>query len=229
MSTKKVSSQSDNSIELMRTLIQSGKNIIIEGDIFENISHIENLCKELGIMSFCYTDTVIKIDTAKEIRSYTHEAQENRTVILIAGLTFTNEAQGVFLKTLEEHSELITVCIIVPTKQTLERTIISRSVTVQGLQGGSGDGKALAELDNTNRLTFPPLVALMTSLEDEEPFAKLRILILLFEAYRHSFNTHAEDRNKSKVFTDLYELLQNASLPGSSLKQVIQTFVLTLP
>lgn len=203
----------------------SGKNIVITGDVILNVSAVEQLAKDTQKLCLSYKESSFKLDTAAKIRKYCQDAQDYESILILAGLHITEEAEASLLKTFEERDEKITICICVPSLVSLEKTILSRSVLVRGIEAPHTFAAAFLETPAPKRIMLKEIQSL---LESEDEFSKMELLSILTSAYKISLE-RVPNALPIATYKELLVLIEEASRPGSSLKQVVQTVCLLLP
>jgi DNA polymerase III, delta subunit len=203
----------------------SGRNIVVTGDVHTNSEHIQHFAKERGVLCITHKESSFKLETAAKVRKYCQDAQDSETVLILAGLHITEEAEASLLKTLEERDEKITICICVPSTASLEKTILSRSVVIAGTQQSHSQAEHLLGTVQPKRMTLPLIVDLLAS---EDEFSKMEMLTLLSSAYKIALS-RAPSALSKEAYSELLVLIEEAARPGSSLKQVVQTVCLLLP
>lgn len=177
--------------------------------------------------------TVLDIDTARSIASWTTTPYSERKVGLISFHTITVPAQNALLKIVEEPPLHVGFIFITSNKEALLPTLLSRlhelsASSLGGIRNGDGESDGVENFLRTNpsdRTKLPQIVALLKQ-EDEEgrkDRESVRSFIL-------DLATALKEKGVApKYILETIEIASYAGLPSSSTKALIEYLSLLLP
>jgi hypothetical protein len=181
-----------------------------------------------------FNQTVLDIDTAREIISWAGDAVRDPKIAIISFHTATLPAQNALLKVLEEPKENVRFILITSNKSNLIETVLSRVQVVdnkrQGENGSITSESSLqaAEFLHTaheGRMKLPCIGELLNRTDEEgrKDREGVRGFILsLVEELR-------KEKSKPEYVLETLELASYAADPSASGKALIEYLALFLP
>lgn len=174
------------------------------------------------------------IDEARELK----EAQTRagflgaRKIFIIGAESFTHQAQNALLKTFEEPTPGTHFFIILPRKEMLLSTLLSRVLVVSGSVSQEDDTKIMAEkfLDATleGRFAIAKKMAEKKAGEtvDRELFRRMLDHI---ERILYTRTAGRKDDATANIFREIFQAKTYLSNPGSSPKMLLEHIAIVLP
>ncbi len=185
--------------------------------------------QKISIANRYFNQTVLDIETAREIISFNQTPYNDEKIALISFNTISLPAQNAMLKVLEEPREGVRFILVTSNKDALIPTVLSRLQIVESKNksmGDLGNVEMFFEAKPTSRMKLPFIVELL-SREDEEG-RKDREAIRKFILDLASFSSTQKYIN-SKFVEEILEMASYASDPSASGKALIEYLALLLP
>ena len=217
---------------------------LIEGAREEIVPEILNFINKLGIKTsgnpdFCQmTVDSFKIDEALSLRSMGTEKgfTSQKKFFVVCANNFSLDAQGVLLKIFEEPIENTHFFIIVPDKDALLKTLISRFFLIKSKVKNdftSQEAEKFITMSLPNRILFIKDL-LADSDEEDEIIIKdgarskaLKFLNALEVVLYHKLNNKIDF--KINFFQQIFKAREYIRQPGSSIKSLLESLALVIP
>lgn len=188
------------------------------------------LWKELQALSPAhrfFDQTVLDIETAREIISWAATPYNEKKIALISFHTVGIPAQNALLKVLEEPRAGVSFILLTSNKENLVDTVLSRVHHIPMSSNGSNTTEAgiFFETAPEERMTLPSIAALLAKKdeEDRKDREELRAFIIsLIEKGR-------EMRLEPRYITELLEVSSYVLVPSASGKALLEYLSLLLP
>jgi len=200
------------------------------------ILHVKHVLAESGVQTEgnpdirVWNEESFSVDTARDIREATAKKPfGDKQVCIVAGNTFTVEAQNALLKTLEEPGEGTYIIIVTPHLGILLPTLLSRCV-VLSVEGESHDGtveaKAFLALSTPARLT-----SLEKMIKNKDKSAALALLDGIITVMHEDVGEEGADalRASAPYLTELSDMRGYLTDRSSSVKLIMEHLALLLP
>lgn len=198
------------------------------------------LARHLGIETKGNPDFVerfyesLGIDEARELKSAEKFAGfgSSKKIFIIGAESFTHQAQNALLKTFEEPTVGTHFFIILPRKEMLLPTLLSRVLVVSGDVANTDDSKVNAEkfIDATleGRFAIAKKMAEKKAGEivDRELFRRMLDHI---ERILYTRTAGKRDDATSNIFREIFQAKTYLSNPGSSPKMLLEHIAIVLP
>lgn len=223
---------------------------LIEGEKEEITLKIFEFLKNLGIETsgnpdFCHISVdSFKIEDARNLKSVEYEKgfSDGKKIFLISANNFLLEAQNTLLKIFEEPIENTHFFLIVPDKNVLLETLVSRFYLISTKQNLSEEIKIaekFIKMPLKNRIDF--IKELLIEEDDEDNMIKTestRAKALKFlNALEVVMSRTVFDKKLSRTvqnslqvcFAHLFKVRKFLNQPGSSLKSLMESVALIVP
>ena len=219
---------------------------LIEGEKEEIIPEILKFINGIGINTsgnpdFC--EIVLdsfKINEALDLREMGTQKgfTEKKKIFIIGANSFSLDAQGVLLKMFEEPIENTHFFIIVPDKNVLLKTLVSRFYLIDSksiLIEGYKEAEKFIAMPLFNRISFIKELLLEEDDFEEEiiPQNSTRAKALKFlnalEAVLHQKLTISKTAFDTRFFNQIFTAREYLRLPGSSAKSLMEGVALSIP
>jgi DNA polymerase III delta prime subunit len=216
---------------------------LIEGAEQEIVPEILKFIKSLGIKTSANPDFYhlsfdsFKIEDARNLKSIEYEKgfSVGKKIFLISANNFLLEAQNTLLKIFEEPIENTHFFIIVPNKNALLKTLVSRFYLIETKRG------QVEELKEAEKFITMPLKnridyikeLLVEAEEDEETISldstrskALKFLNALEVILHERFLKNSSD---AEPFSHIFKVREFLSQPGSSVKTLMESVAIITP
>lgn len=175
-----------------------------------------------------FNQTVLDIETAREIISFAQAAYNEEKVALISFNTVSLPAQNAMLKVLEEPRSGVRFVLLTTHKNTLIETVLSRVHHIQ--LGGTSDvqEKHAQEFLSTSpsfRIKLSFITTLLAGVDEEGRKDREAVKIFILSLVEVLAENHVEARH----ITETLEIASYASDPSASGKALIEYLALLLP
>lgn len=176
-----------------------------------------------------FDSTVLDIETAREIISWSKSAYDGKRVGLISFHTAGIPAQNALLKVLEEPGEKMQLILVTSNKSVLIETVLSRlehhDIQIDTKKSENKDAYQFLATAHGTRMKLPFITTLLTKVDEEDRKDREAVsafILSLVETLRLS--------NASPYhITETIELASYASDPSSSGKALLEYLSLLLP
>ncbi|MDB5260238.1 MAG: holB [Candidatus Nomurabacteria bacterium] len=181
-----------------------------------------------------FNQTVLDIDTARDIISWAGESNNDDRVGLITFHTASIPAQNAMLKVLEEPRPNVRFILITSNKRNVIDTVLSRTQIVDS-RGSMADSEntlksnsqaeEFLETSPTLRMKLPFIAGLLSKTDEEgrKDRESVRSFILSL------ITVLEESKSKPEVIMETLEIASYASDPSASGKALIEYLALLLP
>ncbi len=174
------------------------------------------------------------VDEARELRNAEKLAPFNgvRKIFIIGAESFTHQAQNALLKTFEEPTVGTHFFIILPRKEMLLPTLLSRVLVVSGTSVPEDESKALAEkfldADIEGRFALAKKMAEKKAGEvvDRELFRRMLDHV---ERILYTRTAGKRDDATANIFHEIFQAKTYLANPGSSPKMLLENIAIVLP
>jgi len=201
------------------------------------ILHVKHVLAELGVQTEGNPDVRVwdeescSVDTARDIREATAKKPfSDKQVCIIAGDTFTVEAQNALLKTLEEPGEGTYIVVITPNPGILLPTLLSRLAEFQEGEPSATitkhDVVAFLSLSVPERLSY-----LEPILKNKDKTTARALVDGILEVYHDEAMAMGADalRASAPYLTELSDMRGYLTDRSSSVKLIMEHLALLLP
>ena len=215
---------------------------LIEGRREEVMSEILEFMQTLGVETSGNADfshiavDSLKIDDARNLKALAAEKgyTSKKRVFIISANNFLLEAQNTLLKMFEEPIENTIFFLVVPDKNALLRTLVSRFYVVSSGQDsgvGAKDAEDFIKLSLHGRLDY--IKGLLAEEDDEEivedsPKSKALKFLNALEAELHK-KLVMENFFDATLFEHIFKVRKFLRMPGSSAKSLMESVALIIP
>ncbi len=225
---------------------------LIEGKIQDVPSEVRKLLKSIDSdlkvgpdFSHFVFDT-LRIEDARNLKSIGAEKSltEEKRVIIISANSFLLEAQNTLLKMFEEPIENTIFFLIVPDKNALLRTLVSRFYVISLNEGSNKDLKVAEDfikLSLQGRLDYvkellvenedvPTEVGIPTRVGKgmvDSPRSKALAFLNSVEAALHK--KLIAEKLEASLFEHIFKVRKFLRMPGSSAKSLMESVALVIP
>ncbi|HAS80589.1 MAG: polymerase III, delta' subunit family protein [Candidatus Nomurabacteria bacterium GW2011_GWE1_32_28] len=218
---------------------------LIEGERNEILPEIFKFLEDLGVKTsnnpdfYNITIDSFKIEDARNLKSVQYEKSFSggKKIFLISVNNFLLEAQNTLLKIFEEPKEDTHFFIIIPNKNILLKTLISRFYLISSNQDMSDDQLILAEkfilMPVKERLFF--MKGFLSEEEDSEenliiqPLSNRAKSLNFLNALEVSLYKRKNQILLNDFFPHLLKVREFVNQPGSSLKSLMESIALAIP
>ena len=182
-----------------------------------------------------FNQTVLDIDTARKIISWTNTPYNEEKIALISFHTSGIPAQNSMLKILEEPREGVRFILITSNKDNLIDTVISRlqvfkTNNEERITNNDGLAKLFLETNPTTRMKLPLVVELLSRVDEEERKDKESVRKFILQIAEFLGSQSASGRMvKSKYIEETLQMASYASDPSVSVKALLEYLALLLP
>jgi DNA polymerase-3 subunit delta' len=197
---------------------RTNSHILISTEFEKNYENYQNEFKPNRVVGFI--EDSFKLEHAKAVVAEAYISESKTKYIVLAGNSFTSEAQNSLLKVLEEPPHNIEFIIISPTKSNLLPTVRSRLPIIKGekIQSTQECNLNLSKIDYGEVFAFLKSNARVSKSEAKE----------LVQALYH--RATVVDRlilNETQLdnFDKAYRLLELNSRPQSVLAMLVMSFI----
>jgi DNA polymerase III delta prime subunit len=175
-----------------------------------------------------FNQTVLDIDTARQIISWAKSSYDGKRIALISFHTIGIPAQNALLKILEEPEEKTRFILVTSNRTNLIETVLSRlchHIFESGEHEDTADAKLYLETASTERMKLDFISKLLakTDEEDRKDREALSAFILSLSSLL------VRDASHAKLTTELFEVASYTKDPSSSGKALLEYLSLLLP
>ncbi len=175
-----------------------------------------------------FNQTVLDIETAREIISFAQAAYNEEKIALISFNTVSLPAQNAMLKVLEEPRSGVRFILLTTHKNTLIETVLSRVHHIQLGEMSNVEVRHAQEFLSTSpsfRIKLSFVTTLLTGVDEEGRKDREAVKTFILSLVEVLAENHVEPR----YITETLEIASYASDPSASGKALIEYLALLLP
>ncbi len=221
---------------------------LIEGAREEIVPELFKFIESLGVKTsanpdFCHISMdSFKIEDARNLKSVEYEKgfSTGKKIFLISANNFLLEAQNTLLKIFEEPIENTHFFLIVPDKNILLKTLVSRfyliSTKLPARQGLAGKNEELKEVEKFIKMSLKDRIdfikELLVEAEEEDEIVAIdstRSKALKFLNALESVLVSKGIFDTQACFAHVFKVREFLNQPGSSAKTLMESVTLTTP
>lgn len=175
-----------------------------------------------------FNQTVLDIDTAREIISWANTPYNEEKIALISFHTAGVPAQNALLKVLEEPRVGVKFILLTSNKENIIPTVLSRVQHVQSAVKTSlhtDDALQFLKTKHTERMKLPVVVTLLTKVDEEKRKDREGVRSFILSVA----DALAQTKNDSRYILETLEIASYSADPSASGKALLEYLALLLP
>lgn len=174
-----------------------------------------------------FDQTVLDIETAREIISWAATPYNEKKIALISFHTAGIPAQNALLKVLEEPRTGVSFILLTSNKENLVDTVLSRvhHIPISSNNSDTMEAEIFFETAPEERMSLPCIVTLLAKKDEEDRKDREALRVFIFSLVEKGREISLEPR----YMVELLEVASYVSIPSSSGKALLEYLSLLLP
>lgn len=211
----------------IKDLPQHHAILLVQKDRVSLGTKLYNELQALSPVHRFFNQTVLDIETARNIIAWANTPYNEEKIALISFHTIGLEAQNTLLKILEEPRNGVRFILITSNTSSLISTVLSRVLLIADTEGKEllNDAEFFLKTSPVLRIKLPTIINILSQ-EDEEgrkDRESIRAFILSIATVLKNTN------NQSKYIPEVMEMASYAADPSASGKALLEYLSLLLP
>lgn len=204
-------------------------NLVVSKDRKSNSQKLWDELSSLSISNKFFDQTVLDIETAREIIAWANTPYNDEKIALISFNTAGLEAQNALLKIIEEPPQKVKFIFVVSNKDHLIDTFKSRlneiRVVIDSGENLNNEALIFLQTEHSERMKLPFVIKLLSQKDEEDRKDREGVKDFILSLVL----VEKENGVKPKYILETIEIASYVSLPSTSGKALVEYLSLLLP